>query len=162
MLRAFPLLTGLAFLAGCSGKAVDRLRDDADQLILYSIDGPSFFKNEGQLTPEQARGEVLHGYPVLGKVEITDPEQRRAVISAVKDAVRNNTEKPSTCFIPRHAIRAAKSGETVDLVICFQCRNYEGYRNGQRDGGTVGISSSAQELLNKTLTDVGVPLSPKD
>ena len=36
----------------------------------------------------QVQGEVLYGYPVLGKVEVADPDKRRAVIAAIKTAVR--------------------------------------------------------------------------
>lgn len=163
MLRKLLVLIGFTFTAGCSGEAVDRLHDNPDQLILYSIDGPSYFKNEGQLTPDQVKGEMLHGYPVLGKVEITDSEQRRAVVSGIREAVRNNTEPEAKCFIPRHAIRSVKAGETVDLVICFECHNYEGYRQDKKSPlGTRRIGSSARTLLDKTLTDVGVPLAAKD
>jgi hypothetical protein len=53
--------------------ATARLPEDPDELILYLIDGPSFYKSGEELTPEMKKGEVFHGYPVLGRVEIADP-----------------------------------------------------------------------------------------
>jgi hypothetical protein len=163
VLAALALLAGFAFVAGCGGEPVNRLADEPDQLVLYSIDGPSWFKNEGELTPDQAKGEVLHGYPVLGKIEVTDPGRRREVIAAVKEAVRTNSEPEHKCFIPRHAVRTVKAGVTIDVVICFQCRNYEAYRGSEKSmSGKGRISSAARPLLDQALADAGVTLAPKD
>jgi hypothetical protein len=163
MLRILLVLIGISLLAGCRGEPANRLPEDPDQLILYSIDGPSYYKHEGELTPDQAKGEILHGYPVLGKVEITDREQRHLVVAAIKDAVRDKDKSPAACFIPRHAILSMKDGESVDLIICFQCHQYKEYRQDKPfPVGTRLISSSAQTLLDKTLTDARVPLAAKD
>jgi hypothetical protein len=160
-----PLLVLVAFTlaVGCGGEAVNRLADEPDQLVLFSIDGPIYFKSEGVLPEAQAKGELLHGYPVLGKVEITDPEKRRAVVSAIKEAVRDKPEYGMNCFIPRHAVRSVKGGGTVEMLICFQCRIYEIYRDGKPDRAGSGlISQNAKTLLNTTLTDAGVPLAAED
>jgi hypothetical protein len=54
-----------------------------------------------------------------------------------------------------------KDGETVEMLMCFQCQNYNGYRQGkERPGGR--IASSAQPLLDEILRDAGVPLAKKD
>jgi hypothetical protein len=156
--RTFLAALGFALLPGCGSDGVILLHDDPEQLILYSIDGPAEWKQDGELTPEQKKGEVLHGYPVLGKVEITEPKQRRELLSAMKRAVGN--DNPANCFIPRHAIRSIKGGETVDVVICFECGNYRAYRQGERAyGGTPGVKPSAQPRFDKILRDAGVPLA---
>jgi hypothetical protein len=46
-----------------------RLADDPDQLVVYSIDGAAFWRTDGELTPELRKGELLHGIPVIGKVD---------------------------------------------------------------------------------------------
>jgi hypothetical protein len=113
------MLIAVLLLPGCRGEPANHLPSDPDQLILYSIDGPSYWKHDFELTPEQAKGEILHGHPVLGKVEITDPEQRRLVIAMIKDAIRN-AGPVKTCFIPRHAIRSVKDGRSIDLGVTVQ------------------------------------------
>jgi hypothetical protein len=57
---------------------------------------------------------------VLGKVEITDAEQRHAIMAAVMDGISKGGSV-TNCFWPRHAIRAVVAGKTIDYVICFHC-----------------------------------------
>jgi hypothetical protein len=65
------------------------------------------------------------------------------------------------CFNPRHVLRVKKDGNTVDIVICFECHNYEAHRNGvPHTGPTPSIGEGSQQLLNKILTDAGVPIAP--
>lgn len=147
-------------LAGCGGKLADRFPDDPDELIVYSIDGPAWWKADDS-TPQGWEGEVLLGYPVLGQVEVTDAERRRAVLSALKKAA-GYAGGTAACFIPRHAIRVVKGGRVTHTVICFECRNYQVYRGESRttqEGG--GISSDAQPVLDQILQDAGVPLAAK-
>jgi hypothetical protein len=134
--------------------------DDADELILFSVDGTKM-----TMEPE-ARGftkdqELLYECAVLGRVEITDPALRREVIAAVKRDIRNPYSPQSKCFKPRHVLRIVKGGRTVDVVICFECHGYEVHRdNAPRVGPTPRIGESSNPLLNKILTDAGVPIAP--
>ena len=99
-------------------------------------------------------------FPVLGKVEITDADLRGAIVSALKQGAK--TRHPmAACYKPRHVIRAEKGGRTVDVVICFECGNYRVHR--AEDGKLVGggrMSRVGEALLNKLLTDAGVPIAP--
>jgi hypothetical protein len=108
-------------------------------------------------------GEVLHQHQILGKVEVTDPERRREVVRAVRGDIRAGfTVTQAKCFNPRHVLRVVKGGRKIDVVICFECNNYELYDGEQlvTTGGTPAIAGSAEPLLNKILTDAGVPLAP--
>lgn len=171
VLAAVTLLAWLAILAvlafrwwSWGGEPIDRLADEPDRLVVYSVDGPSFHEHHGHLTLEQAEGAVLHGYPVLGQVEVDDPGRRREIVAAFKEAARSNSELQFNCFIPRHAVRTVKAGVTVDVVVCFKCQNYEAYRGDERltEGGTRAISPAARPLLDQVLADAGVPLARKD
>src|SRR2546425_5725912 len=57
--------------------------DAPDQLILYSIDGRDFDPPESRPMAD----ETFHGYPVLGKVEIIDPDKRKELMTAVKEGI---------------------------------------------------------------------------
>jgi hypothetical protein len=147
----------LALVTGCGGKPpADQFPDDPDALTLYSIDGTGTWQGP-------TKGPPLHDYPVLGWVEVIDPDQRREVMAAVKGAIRNAPLRRSACFFPRHVLRVTTGGKTTDLVICFQCENYQ-VRNpdGSRRENPFGlIARDGQPLLDRILTDAGVALAPK-
>jgi hypothetical protein len=162
----WKLLLGGLLLLGVAGVALYLLRrepqlaNDPDELILFSVDG-----TKDHMPPEE-RGipegqETLYGYPVLGRVSITDPEKRREVLAAVREDIRAGSEKQNRCFYPRHLVRTVKDGKVVDVVICFQCHNYQTYRNGQPHGGlTPPIGSRSEPLLTQLFRDAGVPVAP--
>src|SRR5688572_21611027 len=101
MFRTIAALIALSLLAGCGGGEVgERLPDAPDQLILYSIDPENW-----KLTPAQEKGELFHRHPVLGKVEVADPDRRRAIVVAINTAVRDKSVTQVKCFSPHHAVR---------------------------------------------------------
>jgi hypothetical protein len=56
----------------------------------------------------------------------------------------------------------AKGDETIDVVICFQCKGYEAYRGGKPIIGVGSdIAPDPEPLFDKILTDAGVPLAKK-
>jgi hypothetical protein len=126
-------------------------------LTVYSIDGPT--RNSGDMTPEQERGEMLFGYPLLGSVEVTDPEQRRAVVSALKDGAKYRGREPK-CYQPRHVVRAVKHEKEVYAIICFECSNYRMGRDGQETGYTKQMAPDKRPVLDEILRAAGVPIAP--
>jgi hypothetical protein len=130
--------------------------DRAERVTLYSVDF-RFLENPERL-PDT--GEVVHGCLVLGKVEITDIEQRRQLLGALKSAIAQRGVDHYACFWPRHILRVEWDGRATDYVICSQCHNYKKVVDGQR--ATVStISDSAAPLFNKLLEDAGIPIVPK-
>jgi hypothetical protein len=140
-------------LVGCGSEPISRI-DASEQLILYSIDG-------GDYEPGQApkTDEIFHGYPVLGKVDITDTAKRKEVVAALRKGLANSDGKTSRCFSPRHAIRAvAKGGRTIDYVVCFQCDKVEAYDGDSKT--VLPVTREPQRVFNKHLSEAGVPLAP--
>jgi hypothetical protein len=66
--------------------------------------------------------ESFHGFPVLGRVELTDAALRTRVIEALERGVRESDGGMAACFSPRHGIAARRGEATLDLVICYQCQ----------------------------------------
>ena len=70
-----------------------------DQLNLYSING---------LNPKRGNAidakEEFHGFPVLGKVEITEARNRKQIMVALQDGMNRSDGVMAKCFWPRHAI----------------------------------------------------------
>src|SRR5690606_26013570 len=105
-----PLVLGAVSLCGCSRRSIENL-PVPEQLTLYSLLGFG-----------EARGEMesFHRYPVLGKIEVTDPEQRREIYMALHKGIDPSVDI-TLCFQPRHGIRAVVDGQTTDYVICYEC-----------------------------------------
>lgn len=160
--RALVVIAGLGVLAGCGGRPIPELADAPDDVVILSIDGRPRHEAE-EPPPEAAKVETVHGYPVLGRVAIGDPGQRREVVERVRQAIRDGPGQPARCFIPRHVVRVAKGGSVTDVVVCFECLRYRVYRDGQDEPGTGRtIASDAQPYFDKLLTDAAVPLAPRE
>lgn len=142
-------------LLGCKGSpttSFDLGLDSPEQMTLYSIDG-----REGKQVESK---EFFHNYPVLGKVEITDPAMRAQLISALKDGIARRPEHSPKCFWPRHGLKVTANGRTVEYVICFECSSLQEYVGEMRQR-SVEINSDVQTAFDKPLKEAGVPLAPK-
>jgi hypothetical protein len=154
----------LAIIIGLSAFAWDRVRhargvlpNDPDEVTLFSIDGSELFNPANRDKPNGR--EWLYGWPVLGEVRIADRDLRRRVVRAVKKDLTSTPREQLLCFRPRHMLRVVEGGRTIDVLICFQCGNHEVYVDGKPPSSTDSSDKSSQELLNKILTEAGVPLS---
>jgi hypothetical protein len=93
-------------------------------------------------------------------VEITDPSKRKELIAALKDGVARRPEFGMKCFWPRHGIRAVEKGRVVEYVICFQCNNFDEYREGTpRRGGT--INGDVRPTFDAPLLEASIPIAPR-
>ena len=120
-----------------------------EELTLYSLD-------PDDSPPKDA--ELFNGYRVLGKVVITDPEERRVVVMAVNRGIAEKSDQ-FLCFEPRHGLRIVSNNKTIDYVICFQCGMYHEHLGKKFHSGS--ISPLPQPFLNAVLKRAGAPLNPK-
>jgi hypothetical protein len=149
-------------LTGCTPSSGDRLRglERAESFDLYSLEP---FTNPDTYEMDQdpnGPGERLHGWRVLGKTTVADAATRGAVLTALKEAMERKG-MDAKCHYPRHAIRWQHYGKTFDLLICFECGNYQIYRDGQRTPGSPPISGSAESAFDNALKQAGIPLAKK-
>ena len=141
-----------AALAGCGRDPVAGL-EAPEQLTLYSIDGLDFGPRQEPKTDEK-----FHGYPVLGKIEITDAAKRREIAAALKDGLARSDGKMAKCFWPRHAIRTVANGWTVEYVICFECYQLEVHDGNSKS--VKPVTRDPQAVFNKHLKEASIPLAP--
>jgi hypothetical protein len=121
-------------------------------MTLYSIDGNLY----EETAKKPVTKESLYEYPILGKVEITDPEERKQIALLLKKSVGDG--EGAKCFEPRHAIRSIQNGRTVDYLLCFVCARAE-----IRYDSKVLYKSLGRDLkqrLNEILRSKSVPLAP--
>jgi hypothetical protein len=85
---------------------------DPDRLELMTV----------SIEPVESSLPKIQGHAILGKVDITDAGVRRELTVPLVESIRAGVGEPgSKCFSPRHALRAVKGADQVDLVVCFQC-----------------------------------------
>jgi TPR repeat protein len=101
----------------------------------------------------------FHGHHQNGHVELKQKKAKQA-IAALNDAIsRGNAGLESLCLInPRHALRVISSGNTYDILICYECGQLELYKNDQPlpFSGSIG---SKPDALNRLLQQSGIPLA---
>lgn len=109
---------------------------------------------------------TLYGYPILGRVRISDPSELATVRKAVWDIDRANkawNDMVAACFSPRHCLRLNTPSGTRELLICYECKQVE-----IRDGKdyidslficTDGKPAATSELLNSLLRKHGIALA---
>jgi hypothetical protein len=158
ILIAFLVILGSA---GCSGQKASKLPsaaksilENADQIELLSID-PGHPERD-----EPPPNGDYYSWKVLGRTTIEDSDTRNSIVSAVERGIEEEG-MPAKCFDPRHAIHASHKGKTVDLLICFQCKQILVYLDGERQDPYLLTSSSPEPVLDKVLTQANVPLAEK-
>jgi hypothetical protein len=134
---------------------VRTLIEQADRLEVLSI-WPAY-KTKVK-PPAPIVGDFV-GYPVLGRVEVTNAVTRSEVIKAFLVSVDTSQGPKLLCFDPHHALRAVRHSEKVDLVICYGCGFAEVRYGGDRR--EVGVSSVSKAKLNEVLAAAGAPLAPE-
>jgi hypothetical protein len=179
-MRRWPWMIGFLIVSAGGCRSKDPELQDPEQLTLYSIDGRwneeagpanavntdcqsvKWEERETKRTYVPPEGvsvtESFHGYPVLGKVEVTDPQERKRLVAALKEGTGPEGTQGG-CFCPRHAIRAVQKGRTFDYVICFQCHGVEEYVDGKRKPSRA-FYNSVKPAFDQPLTDAGIPIAP--
>jgi hypothetical protein len=130
-------------------KEVKRILDEGDRFTVLSLD-PMVRASDK---------ETFHGFHVLGKTEIRTRKERRELLRALYKGIAGAKGWALGCFNPRHGIRSTLGGETVDLVICFECSGIRVYGKDSKESGGVLTSGSAAPTFNRTLERAGLPIA---
>jgi hypothetical protein len=131
------------------------ITNNPDEMILFSIDGKKWGEKQDSVSGQ----ETLYECPVLGHVVITESSLKRKVLAAIKQDMRDGSHT-FKCFWPHHVLRVKKNGNTVDVIICFYCHNYNLYRDGERSFKyDRPIDEKSKSLLDNILTGAGVPIA---
>jgi len=157
-MRAFDRRVLWIMVLVLAGSGCSREGPVPDELTIYSIDGRSYL-DRPQDEPSPVGGETFHGFPILGKVAITDRGERRKVWAAIQDGMSGSDGQMAKCFRPRHGVRVVEGGKVVDYVVCFECFRVDIHTGEQTE--IRGITRDAQPILDRHLTAAGVPLVPK-
>ncbi|MBX9579085.1 MAG: hypothetical protein K2X87_02155 [Gemmataceae bacterium] len=139
--------------------------DDANRLpdgvgeLLAAADRTELLSLDPDAGPTREPGHFW-SWRVLGTATVEQPDVRRRLLAALERGVAENTGWVRACFTPRHGIRAARGGASVDLVVCFECAQVYIYRDCKLSD-SVRVSDSPEPVFDQVLTAAGVPLAPK-
>jgi hypothetical protein len=160
-MRVFVALLLLS-LAACSkptkqepiAAALEKLADTPSKMVLYSL-------NWGNLPGYQDiyNDKMFHGFIILGKAEITDRNEQRALLRAFARGVRENDSEEGTCFVPRHALHIEEGGRSMDLTICFHCLQVE--TRGFNNDNHFLVSRSPEPTFERSIVAHHLPALPK-
>lgn len=95
----------------------------------------------------------LRGYPVVGRVTVTNTATMREVVADFFRSVEVSHGMREPCFRPLHGLRAGRGTNEVELLISYECR-FSAVFQGDivRE---LGVSDASKSLLNQLLTEAG-------
>lgn len=157
--------------------------------IAAALDGPSVRVRLLSLSPWDAEGDEdevakrglldkprLHGYPILGGVDL-EGEERHRVLAAVFRGIVEGGDR-ADCFRPRHGLIFEVAGRRRGLPICYECYGivvvngptafdwtpaYAGATRVTTGPGepidSLPTSRSSKSLLSSVLRRHGIPLT---
>jgi hypothetical protein len=93
-------------------------------------------------------------------LKITDEAVKEKLLAELRQSLVNR-HAAAKCFEPRHMIRVERKGETIDVLICFDCSNLTGFIDGARQREfQIAHNPKLQESLNQLLAEQKIPLAP--
>ena len=153
MLAGLFAVTAVCLAAGPTRSADNKMPEGALKVLqnatefeLYSID---FAHPDKEKTG-------FHQMKVVGKTAVKDAATRKKLVAAFAKGMEGKID-PARCFNPRHGIRATHDGKTVDLVICFECAQFDLYEPGSDKPTRLLIGKSPEPTFDQVLRDAGVP-----
>src|SRR4051794_3071516 len=106
MRRKWMVLGVVTMLLAACGPA-DKTFSADTRWVLAAPDTFELLSLDPSLEPVAEKGAVmLKWYRVLGSVVIADGGQRKELVDAIEEAVRDSDGGVAGCFNPRHGIRA--------------------------------------------------------
>ena len=123
----------------------------ADKFEIYSLD---------PWTQERPGVPTFHGYKILGTTINQRPEGRKRLFQTIQQSIDETSAEAPTCFNPRHGIRTTTNGNTVDLVISFDCFSTKIYA-GDQLVETFIHNETAQHGFDDILRSAGVATSKR-
>ena len=159
MLRQMIFSVAVATAIGFSTQVasqVNKIPDQAREILEKATQFELLSIGEGAYTNNPP--EEFHGWRVIGKTTIKDPNARKQLVAALEKGVEENKGDIMKCFDPRHGVRVTHNGVTADFVICFQCFQAMAYVAGGK-GQRFLITDSPAPVFNQTLRKANVPLA---
>ena len=132
--------------------ALEKLAESPAKMVLYSLDPYSWDRSR---PPSET---AFHGYEILGRAEVTDTQEQRALLRALARGASENDDKVAACFHPRHGLQVLQDEQPLDFTICFECLQVKA--QGFGPGGFL-TSASPQATFDQSLHAHGLRVAPE-
>ncbi len=129
--------------------------DTGERFVLLTLDPTN---PAGRDASNPLPDDAFHDYRVLGRTEISDRKERAELLQALYQGVQESDGSVALCFSPRHGISATLAGETVDLVICFECLSMEVH---SKTKGGVLTTDYPRSTFNRVARRAGLTVAPE-
>lgn len=106
--------------------------------------------------PSTSTASELRGYPVVGRVTVTNTATMREVVAAFFKSVDESHGMREPCFRPRHGLRAGRGTNEVELLISYECR-FSAVFQGD-NVRELGVSDGSKARFDQVLANAGTPL----
>lgn len=70
----------------------------------------------------------------------------------------SSDESGAMCFTPRHKITAKYNNKTVEIDICYQCKNFKGKSSYGTFGGGLAYEDKSSLIINEVIEKYGTEL----
>jgi len=149
-LRALPD-TGTAF-----PPALKAVLENADTIELFAMDPESGTRTE--TIPTVA---AFHDYRFLNRAPLEDSGLRHELVRLYYQAVFRSEGRAALCFLPRHALRATRGAEQVDVLACFECLQLRWWGPGSLEGSAT-IDDGDVAALDELYARAGLTIARND
>jgi len=124
---------------------IREILEKADRIQIYKIE---VCQNDGTTLTQKKKGK-FQGCKILRQANVTDAEQKEKLVTTIRSATESYLSLGAACFSPRHGIRAEHDGKRVELLICFECMNFQGASSLGSFAG--GFSPAAEKVFEEFL-----------
>jgi hypothetical protein len=155
-----PLLRRMADGEDVGLAAIERAREAARGSVAWEALAGAEWYELLSLHPQHSE-TGFYNHEVLGRTAVTDAATRQKLNGALQSGVREGDGTIMTCFKPRHGIRVARAGVSTGFVICFECRQVQVWRRGEKIA-FFRTSASPETAFDEALRQANVPLTPKE
>ena len=126
---------------------VREILDKADEInIYYNIDEDTM----------ELRVLMLETVP-NADAKVSDPALKKQLLDSFYDDASSNSNG-SMCFSPRHKITAKYKTKTVEMNICYQCKNFEGKSSSGDFGGGLASEGKSSTVVDAIVEKYGAKI----
>jgi hypothetical protein len=91
------------------------------------------------------------------EAKVSDPALKKQVLESFYYDASSNSNG-SACFSPRHKLTAKYKTKTVEMVVCYQCSNFQGKSSAGRFGGGLADESKSSPVIAAIIEKYGTKI----